>query len=744
MVNTKDPVLYPDAVTGLSDASLWVKRIGRGKTLAEQESLQKACQLAAEVHRNETRVSGEPYLVHVITVADILSDLGLDTEVLIAAVLHDVPGHPKMTHAYLSEQFGQTVADLVEGVSQMKVLEELNAVIQQSAEAPGEAMARLEQWRKMLVDIAKDVRVVLIKLANRLDNMRALRFHPREQQIRIARETLDLFAPLANRLGIWQIKWELEDLSLRYLEPDVYQYMKRLLDEKRIDREIYIKNVIHDLDQELKRAGIQAEITGRPKHIYSIWLKMKRKGLNFDQIFDIRAVRVLVKTVDECYRVLGIVHNKWQPIPEELDDYIANPKNNNYQSLHTAVTGAEQKIFEVQIRTFDMHHHAELGIASHWRYKEGTRYDSYFEQKIAWWRQMVQQFREASSPDNFLNLFKAEMIEEEKIYVLSPKGKIIELPQGSTPLDFAYAIHTSLGHRCRGAKVNGRIVPLTYVLKNTERVDILAGKEEKPNRDWLNSRVQYFKTNRVRDRIKAWLRKQDAPQHIEDGKQELHRELQRLNLPHLNLEEVAPKLRVQTVNELYAALGRGDITINRVINVINELVFPQEPEPPPTIISRDPARVGVEQGFHIQGVGGLLTHAAGCCHPVPYDEIIGYITVGDGVVVHRMDCYHVLRWKEQANERLIQVSWGSSQEQRLYTASINVEAFDRTGLLGDICMVAANEKVNILSANTSTNKADNTVKMLITVEVKNLEQLGDVLRKIHALRNITKVYRKHN
>lgn len=741
MVNTKDPILYPHAAAGISDASLWLKRVGRDKTAAEQASLQKACHLAAEVHRDETRLSGEPYLVHVITVADILFDLGLDTDVLIAAVLRDTLGRAHVTETYLKEHFGQTVADLVAGVQQMKVLEELNATMQQSTEAPEEAMARLEQWRKMLVDMAKDVRVVLIKLANRLDNMRGLRCHSREEQIRLARETLDLFAPLANRLGIWQIKWELEDLSLRYLEPDVYQYMKHLLDEKRIDREIYIKNVIHELDQELKRAGIQAEITGRPKHIYSIWLKMKRKSLNFDQIFDIRAVRVLVKTVDECYRVLGIVHNKWQPIPEELDDYIANPKNNNYQSLHTAVTGAEQKVFEVQIRTFDMHHHAELGIASHWRYKEGTRYDSYFEQKIAWWRHMVQQFREASSPDNFLNLFKAEMIEEEKIYVFSPKGKIVELPQGSTPLDFAYAIHTSLGHRCRGAKVNSRIVPLTYVLKNADRIDILAGKEEKPNRDWLNSRLCYFKTNRVRDRIKAWLRKQDAPQHIEEGKQELHRELLRINVPQLNLEDVAHKLRVQTVNELYASLGRGDITINRVINVINELVFPHEPEPPPTtIVARETNRV--TQGFHIQGVGGLLTHAAGCCHPVPYDEIIGYITIGDGVVVHRMDCHHVLRWKEQDNERLVEVGWGSTQEQPLYTASINVEAFDRTGLLGDICMVAANEKVNILSANTSTNKADNTVKMLLTVEVKNLEQLGDVLRKVHDLRNVTRVYRK--
>jgi GTP pyrophosphokinase len=722
------------------DIQVWVERIAFDRPLKEQQAMIEACQWAQQIHQTQN-FSGVPYLVHVITVADILAQLGMDTEVLIAAILHDVNFDKQIRLDKIKKRFGINVMRLIDGLSKMKVIEELNDKSDKAINTKNQ----VESLRKMLLAMASDVRVVLIKLAERLDKMRLLRYQPLEKQRRMARETLDLFAPLANRLGIWQIKWELEDLSLRYLEPDTYKKMARLLDERRVDRENYIKQVMVILSRALLKLGIKADISGRPKHIYSIWRKMQRKNLDFEQIFDVRAVRVLVNTVNECYMVLGIIHNLWQPLRNEFDDYIANSKSNNYQSLHTAVIGPDKKIFEVQIRTHTMHHHAEFGVASHWRYKEGdnTRHDQYFEQKIAWLRQMLQWKDEENDANDFIDRFKSEIF-EDRVYVLSPKGEVIDLPQGATPLDFAYHIHTQVGHCCRGAKVNNRLVPLTYTLKSGDLIEVLLAKEEKPSRDWLIRQAGYLKTSKARAKVKAWLKKQDNQQNISDGRTLFERILRRFNIKDCNFEHLAQKLRFQTVDELLASVGRGDTTVNQITKLFNEQVLSKTQPVLPTLPSESGS--GAQKNIYVQGVGGLLTQTAGCCQPVPYDPIVGYITQGRGVMVHRCDCPNVLRWQDEGNQRLIEVQWSQSQTapdpSLVYPVDIAVNAFDRPGLLRDICSILTNEKVNIVANNSSTDKRDNSVNMAFTLEVNNMAQLSSTLRKIDNLSNVMKVWRK--
>lgn len=733
MVNTKESQLTP-IVGDTVELDAWLDNCIKHRTPTEQHLLIDAYNLAAELHQHQRRASGEPYLTHVVTVADILADLGMDVEVIVAALLHDSLDKTDLTLAYLRQRFGDTVAHLVDGVHKMRFIDKLAHLGNHEEEGQREAL------RKMLLAMVEDIRVVLIKLADRLHNMRTLRYLPPEKQVSVARETLDIFAPLANRLGIWQIKWELEDLALRYMEPKTYKTIAKQLDERRIDREEYIQHIIETLRTELKQAGIQAEITGRPKHIYSIWLKMKRKGLGFDKIFDVRAVRLLVGNVTECYTALGVIHTKWQPIHGEFDDYIANPKNNNYQSLHTAVLGHENKVFEVQIRTHEMHHHSELGVASHWRYKEGKHFDEGFEQKIAWLRQMLQWKDEEGNTGDFVDRFKSEML-EERVYVLSPKGRVVDLPHGATPLDFAYYIHTDLGHRCRGAKVNNRMVSLTYMLKSGDQIEILTTNIEKPSRDWLLPHLGYLKTSRARNKVKYWLKKQDSHEHVRDGQQILDRELQRLNLTDLSYEKIATLVQVSNVNELLTGLGRGDITIAHITHVINEDFFPKKQAAIPIVSEPDFNTEGVK----IKGISGLLTQTARCCKPVPYDSIVGYITKGRGVVIHRRDCPNAVRWQDEDNERLIEVDWGdpNGQDLSVYPVDIHVDAYDRTGLLRDVSTIAANEKINIISAHTTTDKSDNKVVMNLTIEVTNLNQLSRALARIDGLPNVLGVSRKH-
>lgn len=738
MVSVKNSPLAP-SIGNEPNISVWLHRTIKDKSLTERQAIVEACTFAFKIHQGQRCVSGEPYIMHVLTVADIVADLGMDTDVLVAAILHEVTEHKGVTLEDIGERFGNSVSLLVSGVNKMKIVDTIyNRTLHERQEEDSD---QSEGLRKMLLAMVEDVRVVLIKLADHLHNMRLLGYLPVEEQHKVAHRTLDLFAPIANRLGIGQIKWELEDLSLRYLEPDTYQRMAKLLDERRIDRESYIQQVVNTLDVELKRAGITAEVTGRPKHIYSIWRKMQRKGLNFHQIFDVRAIRVLVNSMTECYMTLGIVHSKWQPLRGEFDDYIANPKLNNYQSLHTTVIGPEQKIFEVQIRTHTMHHNAELGVAAHWRYKEErSERDENFEQKVAWLRQLPKWKEEENDDGDFIDRFKSEVF-EDRVYVLSPQGKVVDLPQGSTSLDFAYAIHTELGHRCRGTKVNNRIVPLTYVLKNGDQVEVLLAKQERPSRDWLNPNLGYLKTSRARAKVRAWLKKQDIEQHIKAGRSLLERELHRLNLQDIKLEQLAQRLNFSSIEEVCAALGRGDVSTIQIAKIFNDQFFPKKipvSQPNPTEV------VKTLNAIYVNGIGGLLASTAGCCKPVPYDPIIGYITKNRGVVIHRRDCANAIQWQDEDNERLIEVEWGQPEQQTnlTYPVDIFIRAYDRTGLLRDITSVVTNEKINIIATNTITDKTDNQVKMTMTLEVSHLDQLSRVLEKIDNLTNVTEVSRK--
>lgn len=723
MVQVKDPLFGPGTTEGLH-AESWLSRITQNRVQEQQTAIRNAYLFAAELHQDTVRSSGELYILHVLTVADILTDLGMDTDVLIAAILHESVVGKLTTLEVIEKRFGTAVTDLVKGVNRMRFVDELNDNM------TAEESRQRESLRRMLLAMVKDVRVVVIILADRLHDMRMIKQMPVERQLRLAKETQDLFAPLANRLGIGQIKWELEDLSMRHLQPETYQSMANLLDERRVDRESYINNIISILSKELEANNIKAHISGRPKHIYSIWRKMQRKNIGFEQIFDVRAVRVIVESARECYEVLGIVHSTWRPIPGEFDDYIANPKNNDYRSLHTAVFGPNDKIFEVQIRTQSMHHHAEFGVAAHWRYKENVTVDSDFDHKIAWLRQIPLWKEEATNTSDFIERVKSEIF-EDRVYALTPKGQVVDLPFGSTPLDFAYHIHTELGHCCRGAKVNNRIVPLTYSLKNGDQVQILASKEERPSRDWLNQELGFLRTSRARAKVKQWLRKQNFEQHVHEGRHILEREFKRLNLQEVNLEQLAQQFKQDSMEHFLAAVGRGDISVRQVAQLFNDQVFTTQEH---YLIAKP--TLSTSAGVSIQGVGGLMTEIARCCQPLPPDSIIGYTSMGRGVVIHRQDCPNVLQWQNENNERLIEVEWGMNRNDEVYAIDIEVLAYERKGLLRDVSAVAANEDINIIAANTLSNRDNYTVRMELSIEVSSLNQMSRFLAKVDNLVNV--------
>ncbi len=694
--------------------------------------LRRACALAQRAHGGQRRASGEPYLHHVLAVADILVDLRLDSETIAAAILHDAVEDTELTLEEIERSLGGTVARLVDGVTKIEFIHTVS-------EKGGR---QAESLRKLLLAMAEDVRVVLIKLADRLHNMRTLKHLPPAKQQRIARETREIYAPLANRLGIWQIKWELEDLAFRHLEPDDYRRLARSLDERRVERERYIEQVIQQLSKALADAGIEAQVTGRPKHIYSIWRKMQRKGVGLEQLYDLRAVRILVNEVADCYHALGIVHTLWRHIPREFDDYIATPKENHYQSIHTAVIGPQGKTLEVQIRTHEMHRHAELGVAAHWVYKEGDGgRDSAFEQKIAWLRQLLEWKEESRDAGDFIDRFKSELF-QDRVYVFTPRGDILDLPQGATPLDFAYAIHTEVGHRCRGAKVDGRIVPLTFELQSGQQVEILTTRHGGPSRDWLNPQLGYVKSPRARSKILAWFRQQDQERHIGDGKLLLDRELRRLGANDLQLERLVAELRFQEPNELLAALGRGEVTAAQVAGAVHRLqppaiTVPEEARPQPE--RRIPRQGG---DIRIHGVGNLLTHIARCCKPVLGDSIIGYITQGRGVTIHRRDCPNILNLQGEKRNRLIEVEWGRPEPGESYPVEINLRAVDRPGLLRDITTILAADGVNVLAVNTATDRRRSTATMRLTIDIRDTTQLSSVLNRISQLPNVLEVWRQ--
>lgn len=704
--------------------------------------IRRATDLALAAHTGQKRISGEPYIQHSLSVADILAGIRMDYETVAAAVLHDVVEDTDISLDEVRRRFGGNIANLVDGVTKMMVIQTFKGLEDVSKKEKKERV-QAESLRKMLLAMVEDVRVVLIKLADRTHNMRTLAVLPEDKQKRIATETLDIYAPLANRLGMWQIKWELEDLSFRYLQPQLYKEIAKMLDERRVDREEFISNFIQTLQDELDKVHVKAEISGRPKHIYSIYRKMQRKNIDYHQVYDTRGVRVLVDTIPECYTVLGIVHALWRHIPGEFDDYIATPKQNNYQSIHTAVFGPDGKVVEVQIRTHKMHQDNELGVAAHWRYKEGTEYDAGFERKINWLRQLLDWKEEIVDAGEFVDQFKSDAF-EDRIYVFTPKGNVIDLPEGATPLDFAYHIHTEVGHRCRGAKVNGHMVPLTYKLKTGEQVDILTVKRGEPSRDWLNPDLGYLKTSRARSKVMHFFKMLNFDKNAADGRNLLEKELSRLGLTEVNYERLARRLEFPKVEEFLAALGRNDLKISRVVRLIQELRQEEQSRQQPVIQPRAPQSDKSGGGdVTIAGVGDLLTQIAKCCKPVPGDEIAGYITRGRGITIHRKDCPNVLRYISQSPERLIDVEWSNKGTEQVYPVDVQIKAFDRQGLLRDVAALLSNEKVNIIAVNTLSEKKSHTVNMLLTLEINDLSGLSKILFKISSLPNVLEVRRKN-
>ncbi len=703
----------------------------------EVEIIRRAAELAVQAHHGQTRASGEPYVEHAFAVAQILARLRLDHETIAAAMLHDVVEDTPITLADIEDQFGVGVKTLVDGVTKMDVIGEFGEL----GEKGKKERAQAESLRKMLLAMAEDVRVVLIKLADRVHNMRTLKALPAERQRAIARETLDIFAPLANRLGIWQAKWELEDLSFRYLYPDQYQQIARFLAERREDRERYVDEFVQLLSDKLTAAGIAAEITGRPKHIFSIWKKMQRKNIDFSQVFDVLGMRVLVNDVKDCYGALGIVHGDWAYVSGEFDDYIATPKENDYQSIHTAIVGPEGKTVEVQIRTHEMHQQSELGIAAHWRYKETSKRDAGYDEKIKWLRQLLEWKDEVADADEFVDQFKSAVF-EDRVYVFTPMGNIIDLAAGATPLDAAYHIHTEVGHRCRGAKINGHIVPLTYKLKTGEQVEILTVKTGTPSRDWLNPDLGYLVTSRARSKVQSWFRQQDYDSNVTAGRGTLDRELKRVGLADTNLLKLAQALKYPKADDFYAAIGRGELKVAHIVHAAQGLVEPPAAAVAEEITTRAPRRDESSAAIQIDGVGNLLTQVAKCCKPLPGDPIVGYITHGRGVTIHRRDCANVLRYStDEAQDRLVQVEWGRKAA-ATYPVDIQIIAYDRHGLLRDITALLSNEKINVIAVNTRSDKREHIARMTLTLEISDLGTLSRVLSRINQLPNVTEVRRQ--
>lgn len=730
---------------GSINLDTWLEHINSMVSDLDVDVLREVCEYVSRAVQNGTPShkgwNDDISCFHVgLDIAEILADLNLDQETLTAAVLYRAVRENYIPLEDVQNKFGDIVAKLIEGVLRMAAITIANNPVESDMLTP---QAQVENLRKMLVAMIDDVRVALIKLAERTCAIRAVKNASKERKTKVAREVADIYAPLAHRLGIGHIKWELEDLSFRYLEPEQYKQIATLLHERRLDREQYIADVMQQLREKLEEANIEPDISGRAKHIYSIWRKMQRKGLKFSQIYDVRAVRVLVPTLADCYTTLGIVHTLWRHIPKEFDDYIANPKENGYRSLHTAVIGPEGKVLEVQIRTHDMHEEAELGVCAHWRYK-GTDVKSksdHYEEKIAWLRQVLEWQEELGDVMGITDQIRLDT-EPDRVYVFTPDGHAIDLPKGATPLDFAYRVHTEVGHRCRGAKINGRIVPLNYSLKTGEQVEIITTKEGNPSRDWLNSNLGYINTSKARAKIIHWFKLQDRDQNIIAGKAMLERELSRLALHLPNLNNLIEKANVRTVDDLFAGLGAGDLRLNHIVNLANQLSESADNNIEQLeLIQRRPSRIGNNAGeIQIQGVGNLMTQMANCCHPVPGDPVIGYITIGRGVTIHRQDCPNALQLASKEPQRMIQVDWGTAPA-HTYPVDIHITAYDRAGLLRDISQVLLNEKVNTLAVNTLSNKENNTATMKLTVEITGLDALGRLLGRISQLPNIIEVMR---
>ncbi len=694
--------------------------------------VEAAHDFALKAHEGQLRKSGEPYLEHPLQVALTLAELQLDAGALAAALLHDVPEDCGVPISQIEARFGPEVAKLVDGTTKLSRLSwRATGGVLRGSQATRQRQA--ESLRKMLVAMAEDLRVVFIKLADRLHNMRTLDVLPLERRRSIARETLEIYAPLAHRLGIWELKWQLEDLSFRYLEPRKYNHLANLVASRRTEREGFIARVIDILKKEFERAGLKADISGRPKHLYSIYQKTEKyaaQGKEFNDIYDLLALRVIVDSVSDCYNAVGIVHSLWHPLPGTFDDFIANPKPNGYQSLHTVVMSLGTTPLEVQIRTRQMHHIAEYGVAAHWRYKEGEKEGIHFEERISWLRQLIDWHRELSGTEEFLESVKTDIFIDQ-VFVFTPKGEIKDLPKGSTPLDFAYRVHTELGHRCIGAKVNGKLVPLDYQLGNGDVVEIMTTRRAKgPSRDWLSPNLGYVKTGHAREKIRQWFKRQERADNIEHGRELLDRELKQLGLKFSDREALAKLSNYDSLDDFLAAVGYGGISAHQI--ALKLAAQQEQPRPVTGVTSPQPPASTVQ----VLGVGDLLTNLARCCHPLPGDNIVGYVTRSRGVTVHRQDCYNVVH--EDETERLIPVEWGEADA--LHPVKVQVEAWDRVGLVRDISTIVAEEKVNITNMSVIEHD-DRTTTLDLTLETKGLAQLSRLLIKIEGIRGVVSVAR---
>ncbi len=704
----------------------------------ECEQIMKAFTLADKAHEGQFRASGEPYIMHPLAVAEILAHLQIDHITLIAALLHDVVEDTEYTKEDIEKLFGSEVAFLVDGVTK------LNQFQYETKED-----RQMENYRKMILAMAKDVRVVVIKLGDRLHNMRTLKHMRSDKQKRIAKETLEIFAPLAHRLGIFNVKWELEDLSFRYLEPDKYYDLVDQMKQKRQSREDIVNDTMAQLTKALGEANIKADIKGRPKHFYSIYKKMKKDNRDLSQIYDLLAVRVIVDTIPDCYAVLGIAHSIWKPLPYRFKDYISMPKSNMYQSLHTTVIGTMGQPVEIQIRTWEMHRVSEYGVAAHWRYKEGNKgADKEFDQKVAWLRQVLE-WQDTSNPKELVNALKLDVFSGE-VFVFTPKGDVVKLPIGSVPLDFAYRVHTDVGHHCVGAKINGKIVPLDYTLQNGDIVDIITSKTGKPSLDWLN----IVGSSESKNKIRNWFKRENKEENIEKGLEALEREAKRLNYSWKELcgenriQQVVKQLKSGTENEMYAACGYGGIPVSTVLLRLVEL-FKKSKE-------HEDSRKTTEQiieklkvqgakkakngtGILVKGEPGVMVRMAKCCNPVPGDDIIGYITRGRGVSVHRSDCTSLGHTPEDL-ERMIEVSWDESSSESFHVG-IDIQAYDRPGILMEVMAVLSELKITITNMNAKVLENTKNVIINIVVEIRDISQLDFVMTKLRRIREVYTVQR---
>jgi GTP diphosphokinase / guanosine-3',5'-bis(diphosphate) 3'-diphosphatase len=717
--------------------SALIEQVSTYLSPGDVEAVRRAFEFARDAHAGQFRESGDPYITHPLAVTETVAELQLDTATVIAALLHDVAEDCDVTIADLESRFGGEVARLVDGVTKLSRV----PWFQENGEPVAQPVDRQTIWaesmRKMFLAMADDIRVVLIKLADRLHNMRTLDARPPEKRKRVAQETMDIYAPLAARLGIGQLKWLLEDLSFRHLEPAIYKEIAGQLSNRRVEREKYIERVISMLRSELEAVGITADITGRPKHIYSIYRKMRARQADISQIYDLLAVRVLVETLPECYSVLGQVHALWRPMPGQFDDYIANRKESGYQSLHTTVVALEGHPLEIQIRTYEMHQVAEYGVAAHWRYKEGRRQDVHFDAKVAWLRQLMDWQRDvAQGAQAFVDSLKTDLFQDQ-VYVFTPRGEIKEMAEGATPLDFAYRVHTDVGHHCVGAKVNGRMVPLDHTLQNGDIVEIITARGSKgPSRDWLNPNLGYVQTANAREKIRQWFRKQQRGENVQRGKEAVEKELKRLSIDGVKLEDVAAAFKYDKLDDFLAAVGYGDIHPHQVaMRIGSELKPPPDPGEAPHL---RPATTPSASSIRVLGVGDLLTRLANCCTPVPGDDIIGYITRGKGVTVHRQACTSVRN--EQDQERLVQVDWGRTGAS-MFPVTVRVEAWDRVGLARDVAALLADEGLS-MTAQTAVVHKDQTATVWATVEVSGLDKLSRVLHRLEGIKDVFSVVRE--